>query len=176
MNFRKGTQADIESLTKLYKELVDYLQGTFNYPGWIKDVYPIRQDAENGVSSHTLYVAEEDDQIAGTIILNHKSEPAYHPVKWNIEADDNQIFVVHTFAVHPSFLKAGVGTQLLSFAEKLAQKEKLRAIRLDVFEKNFPAIALYEKCGFHYVDTVDLGLSCQGLDYFKLYEKVILQR
>lgn len=42
-----------------------------------------------------------------------------------------------------------------------------------VYENNLPAISLYEKCGFKYIDTVDLGLGNYGLDWFKLYEKVV---
>jgi len=42
-----------------------------------------------------------------------------------------------------------------------------------VYENNFPAISLYEKCGFEYVDTVDLGFGNYGLDWFKLYEKLV---
>jgi len=49
----------------------------------------------------------------------------------------------------------------------------MKSIRLDVYEKNIPAILLYEKCGFEYIDTVDLELGNYGLDWFKLYEKVI---
>ena len=173
MIFRKGTIADVTPLAKLYDDLIDHLQNTTNYPGWIKGIYPTQEDAAAGISDGTLYVAEENGQLAGTIILNHKPESPYHRIKWNIDAADEQIFIVHTFAVHPNFLKAGVGTKLLGFAEKQAVQEGLRAIRLDVFEKNFPAIHLYEKCDFQYVSTVDMGLGCYGLDLFKLYEKVL---
>nr|WP_321480069.1 hypothetical protein [uncultured Bacteroides sp.] len=38
---------------------------------------------------------------------------------------------------------------------------------------NYPAISLYEKYGFEYMGTVDLGLGQYGLDWFKVYEKVI---
>ena len=34
--------------------------------------------------------------------------------------------------------------------------------KLDVYEKNEPAIRLYQKCGFQYIDTVDLGYGKYG--------------
>ena len=43
-----GTYADIDELEKLYNELNDYLAATINYPGWIKGIYPIREDAVAG--------------------------------------------------------------------------------------------------------------------------------
>ena len=80
---------------------------------------------------------------------------------------------IHTFVVHPSFLKKGVGHALMDYSLELAQRSGIKSVRLDVYEKNLPAISLYEKCGFEYVDTVDLGLGQYGLDWFRLYERII---
>ena len=49
----------------------------------------------------------------------------------------------------------------------------MKAVRLDVYEKNIPAVRLYEKLGFHYVHTVDLGYSQYGLDRFRLYQYLL---
>ena len=49
----------------------------------------------------------------------------------------------------------------------------MKAVRLDVYEKNTPAVRLYEKLGFQYVDTVDLGYSEYGLDRFRLYQHLL---
>ncbi len=46
-------------------------------------------------------------------------------------------------------------------------------IRLDVYEKNQPAINLYRKYDFAYIDTVDLGYSEYGLENFELYQKLL---
>ena len=83
-----GTSADIDELEKLYNELNDYLAATINYPGWIKGIYPIREDAVAGVNDNMLYVARIDGRIAGSVILNHQPEKAYENVKWKMELDD----------------------------------------------------------------------------------------
>ena len=49
----------------------------------------------------------------------------------------------------------------------------MRALRLDVFEENAPAIALYEKKGFERRTRVDLGLGITGLKWFYLCEKLL---
>lgn len=77
-----GTSADIDELEKLYNELNDYLATTINYPGWIKGIYPIREDAVAGVNDNMLYVARTDGRIAGSVILNHQPEKAYENVRW----------------------------------------------------------------------------------------------
>lgn len=175
MNFviESGIPADIDELEKLYDDLNDYLSATINYPGWIKGIYPIRENAVTGIQNNNLFVVRHDGKIVGSIILDHQPEEAYHGVKWKLDVDYSYIFVVRTFVVHPSFLKIGVGRALMDFSFELAQKSDIKSIRLDVYEKNIPAILLYEKCGFEYIDTVDLGLGNYGLDWFKLYEKVI---
>lgn len=171
INLELATQLDIDELDKLYDTTIDYLTAHVNHPGWIKGVYPTRETAASGIHNNSLYVVRREKKIIGTVILNHIAEPAYSQADWSIEASTNEVLVVHTFVVHPDFLKRGLGEKILLAASTLAQEKQLKAIRLDVFRGNQPAIHLYEKCGFSYVDTVDLGLSDHGLDLFKLYEK-----
>ena len=49
----------------------------------------------------------------------------------------------------------------------------MKAVRLDVYENNLPAIRLYESCGFDYIDSVDLGYSQYGLDSYRLYQRLL---
>lgn len=170
-----GRPEDIDALTEFYEEVCDYLarNDVVNYPGWRKDVYPGRSEAVKGVETNTLYIAKYHGRIAGSIILNHEPEKDPENGSWQVEAADDEVFVIHTYAVHPSFKGRGIGAALLTFAEETAKQEHLKAIRLDVYEKNEPACRLYEKFGYRYIDTVDLGFSCYGLDRFKLYEKVL---
>ena len=107
-------------------------------------------------------------------MMEDQPDKAYENVKWKIALDSSHIFVIHAFVVHPSFLKIGVGHALMDYSLELAQSSGIKSVRLDVYEKNLPAISLYEKCGFEYIDTVDLGLGHYGLEWFKLYEKIIL--
>ena len=166
-----GTENDLDGITSLYDELNEALEATVNYPGWKKGVYPTRNEAEIGVGSQTLYVAKLKGKIVGSIILNHTPEGAYSKAKWAYEANDDNILVVRTIAVHPMHRRLGIAKQLLKFAEDFGKQHYIHALRLDVYEKNTPGIRLYTKCGFQYVETVDLGLSEIGLNWFHLYEK-----
>lgn len=168
-----GKEQDIDELEQLYNDLNDYLAETINYPGWIKGIYPVRQNAIDGVKKGDLFVAKHNGKIVGSIILRHEPEPAYYGARWAFESDYSDVFVIYTFVVHPDYLKCGVGKTLMNFAAEYSIKSKAKSIRLDVYEKNMPAIKLYEKCGFKYVDTVDLGLREYGLNWFKLYERLL---
>lgn len=173
IQIRKGTSHDIDDLEELYNVLNDALEKGVNYPGWKKGVYPIRDDAEQGIENGTLYVAVLKDNIVGTIILNHEPEEAYKEIKWGFEFDYSDVFVVHTFLVHPEYKQRGVGKQLMDFAEQYAKDTNIKSIRLDVYEGNLPAIQLYRKCGFQYKGNVDLGLEGIGLKWFQIYEKMV---
>ena len=102
--------------------------------------------------------------------MNHHPESAYKNADWIVKCDDTEAIVIHTLVVHPNYLKDGVGRSLMSFALKYSREKEMKSIRLDVYEKNIPAIKLYEKCGYTYIGTIDLGLSKYGLDRFRLYE------
>lgn len=169
----KGVPTDVDELDNLYNDLNDFLASDINHPGWIKGIYPVRENAESGIDEQNLYVVRHEGQIIGSIILNHHPEKAYETASWGIDSEYSQIFVIHTLVVHPSFLKAGIGKKMIAFACELGKELQIKAIRLDVYENNIPAIGLYEKFGFKYIDTVDLGLGDYGLHRFRLYEKVL---
>lgn len=173
MDIRKAAQADIDCVEKLYEDICDYLETLRNYPGWKKGIYPARFDAEKGLMENTLYVARIQERIAGTLILNHKPEEGYQKGKWLTKDDYRYIYVIHTLAVHPDFLKCGLGTELLAFAEQAARKEGCVSIRLDVVKGNVPAERLYQACGYRLAGTVSLGNERYGLPWYHLYEKVL---
>jgi ribosomal protein S18 acetylase RimI-like enzyme len=169
-----GTSNDIDEMELLYNCINEYLESGINYPGWIKGVYPNREVAVKGIEEDHLYVARCNGKIVGSIILNHRPEKAYNTVKWAFETDYSDVFVIHTLTVHPDYLKSGVGETLMNFAIQSGKDKNMKSIRLDVYAGNTPAIMLYEKCGFNYIDTVDLGYSSFGLNLFRLYEKLLV--
>lgn len=173
MEIRKADMTDIEEIGKLYDDVCDYLCAYENYPGWRKGIYPTKDDAKDGIKESSLYVAKKDNRIVGTFILRHKPEEGYKNVEWFAESNYEKIYVIYTLAVHPDFSRAGIGKQLLEFAEELARKEECISLRLDVVKDNIPAENLYKKCGYKYVGTTSLGYEEFGLPWYNLYEKVL---
>ena len=173
MEIRKGSIQDVDEVSALYDELNGYLEKHENFPGWRKGIYPAREDAESGISEGCLFVAVENDRIAGTVILRHKPEKGYALADWHCSFSYESILVVYTLAVHPDFHHQGVGKKIMEFIIDYASRKGMKAVRLDVYEKNAPAIRLYEKFGFCYIDTVDLGYSDYGLEKFKLYQRIL---
>lgn len=174
VKMRLGEEKDIDRLAQLYDNLNDHLAVTTNYPGWKKGIYPIRDNAMIGVKDRCLYVAICDGEIVGSLILRHEPEDAYLTAPWQEELDYASVLVIYTIVVDPRHSGQGIGQEMLRFATEFGRDTGIKALRLDVYEKNTPAIRLYEKCGFQYIDTVSLGLEHYGLDWFKLYEKLLV--
>lgn len=170
---RKAVEDDLDHIEKLYEDVCDHLESHKNYPGWRKGIYPTRFDAKKGLTENALYVALSGERMAGTVILNHEPEEGYRNGIWLTGDDYKRIYVIHTLAVHPDFLKCGVGTELLMFAEGLAREEQCVSIRLDVVKDNVPAERLYQKCGYQFIGTVSLGYEAYGLPWYNLYEKLL---
>lgn len=170
---RRGMPEDLDALENLYGEVCDHMAATVNYTGWKRDVYPARQDAETGIREGTLFLAEEDGEAAGSFILSPRQEAAYAGAHWQAELEERDVLTVYTFTVHPKRRGRGVGRAMLAFAARYAAERGVKALRLDVYEKNLPARRLYESAGFRYAGTVSLGLEDIGLDWFRLYEKLL---
>lgn len=173
LKIEKGTEKDIDEIAGLYDEVNDFLEKGTNYPGWKKGIYPVREDAVHGLGQDCLFVVRLKDKIVGSVILSHEPEHGYEKVTWWYEGSYELIYVIHTLVVHPDYLKLGIGRRLLRFAEEYGIENGMKAIRLDVNERNIPAISLYEDCGYQYVARVDLGYGAYGIPWFKLYEKLL---
>ena len=173
ISIRKAAAADLDAIARLYDDLNDHLAANINYPGWRKGAYPLRQDAEEGLADGTLYVAETEGTIAGTVMyLRTQCEP-YKTVSWQLPFDV-PVVALHILAVHPQYQGQGVGRALMDYAETLAREQGALAVRLDTHEGNVPACRLYEACGYSMRGLVDLGLEEKyGLKWYKTYEKLI---
>lgn len=173
MKIEKGNLDDLDEIECLYNDTADYLENHINYPGWRKGIYPDRETAVTGIKEDNLFVVKDGKHIIGSFILSHKPEAGYSHVNWKVDLEYRDIFVVYTFAVHPLYSKQGVGKAMLEFMIQYSRDKNMKALRLDVYEKNTPAIALYKKFGFQYITTVDLGYGEFGLDKFEIYQKLL---
>ena len=164
---------DLDELERLFDELNACLEGVYYGPEWKKGIYPTRMDAKNAIEDKSLYVFKENERILGSISLNHVQEAAYSDVSWSIDPADSEILVIRLLTVHPDSRGRGVSSKLLEFAKNVAAFRGSKTIRLDVVNQNVPACMLYEKSGFTYVATVDLGLPYDKLKWFRLYEFIV---
>lgn len=145
---RRALLTDLEKVLDI-KELViadmakhNIFQWDHTYPN--QDIFT--QDIENG----DLYVIEEDNVIYGFACIDMKQAPEYTALNFNTET----AYVIHRLAIHPDYNGRGYASQIIKFAEELAQKEGVFHLRIDTFSQNHRAQGFFKKQGFNYIGDV----------------------
>ena len=154
MIIEKAAWNDLDEMERFYEAVCDHLEATVNYPGWKKGIYPARNTAERGIATGSLYVLRDAQCLAGSFIIDQKPEETFSQADWRADWTDQDVLIVHTLAVHPAYIHRGLGKQMICWIAQLARESGIKALRLDVHEKNEPAQRLYRQCGFEYIDTI----------------------
>ncbi|PWM21551.1 MAG: GNAT family N-acetyltransferase [Collinsella tanakaei] len=173
---RQAKAADLAAVEGLYDEVIERLEKGENTTGWFRGWYPTRETALRAIEAGEMYVMYREGALAGSMVLNSIQPDVYHTLEWNVQAQGEEILLVHTLAVSPRFRGKGISTALMDFVEKEAALRGCRCIRFDTSARNIPAIRLYERLGYEFRGTVDLGLTdmpAAGYDEFRCYEKAV---
>lgn len=78
------------------------------------------------------FFVKSEKRVVGIFVLREKPETL------NIDS----------LAVAPEYRKSGIGTYILTYASKLANRMNKKELELSVLKTNIPALQLYEKRGF----------------------------
>ena len=80
-------------------------------------------------------------------------------IDWDVQCDDTEVNVLHLLGVSPAARGRGVGRAIIDKASAMAMERGVKSLRLDTFDNNAPAIALYRSCGFtdHGVYEIHVG-------------------
>lgn len=125
--------------------------------------YPSREILENDIERRKMYVHLAEKEISGIVALDDRQPPEYEAVPWSYPG---RALVVHRLTVHPTRQGQGVASSLMQFAEQEIALGSYEVIRLDAFEENPAALALYEHRGYRYAGNVRFR---KGL--FRCFEK-----
>ena len=145
---RKGTPADLDRAEEIYNEILDQQAAAVNYTNWVKGVYPTREDARRALEAGTLFVMEEGGEVVGVANLNHIQPPEYAKLSWSVPARGEEVLVIHTLCIRPACSGRGYARAFVAFAAEHGRSLGCKAIRLDTYEGNLPAISLYSALGF----------------------------
>ena len=111
----------------------------------------------NPWSSNIFFVELEKEDFAFYYIMEYQHSLVAYGGYWKIK---NEAHLV-TFAVHPSFRRKGLGSQLLQHLLKKIEKQNLDKVTLEVRSSNSTAQRFYQEFGFkriairpqYYIDT-----------------------
>ena len=166
----KANRDQYESVRGFYHSMIDAMAGSPAYVGWKKDIYPSPEFLASSINHGELYLVLEDDRIVAAMVFNHEYNESYSQFRWQTEADDSEVMVIHALGVHPAYSGKGYAKALVQKAIDMAGESGMKAIRLDVLEGNIPAEKLYSGFGFRYMATLPMYYEDTGWTNFKLYE------
>ena len=128
------------------------------------DQYPSIDILQKDIGLQQIWKLENKNTIIGIIVLTEIEDKEYKNVKWLTEN-------AHNLYVHRKFQGMGYAQKLMGFAEKFAQENNYKSIRLDTFSKNMRNQKFYEKRNYTRLESV--YFLNQSEHPFYCYEKII---
>ena len=154
MNIRKANVSDIDGIVKIYDDIHTAEESGKQTIGWIRDVYPVRATAEAALQRDDLFVLEDGGELLGTAIINKIQVDVYKDGKWEYEASDDEVCVLHTLVISPYASGRGYGRAFVKFYEDHALQHGCHELRIDTNERNSAARAMYKKLGYREIGIV----------------------
>ena len=155
---RPSVAADLPAIADIYEEILAAEEARpASYTNWMRGKYPTLSTARGALEAGTLWTAEEHGEVYGAAILNGVQLPEYDAIPWQFPADRDQVAVIHTLVISPRW--AGRGKA----------RETVR--RLDTYEGNVPANAMYPRLGYHLAGGTEFFFQGFIHEVLNCYEK-----
>ena len=155
MTIRKATENDIDSIAKIYEAIHDEEEKGLVVIGWIRNVYPTRKTAEDGVRRDDLFVLEDEGVVVAAAVINQIQVEEYRYAAWKYNAGDAEVMVLHALVVDPHMKGRGYGKAFVAFYENYAKQHHCVALRMDTNVRNAGARKLYDKLGYEEIGIVN---------------------
>ncbi|GJM77386.1 hypothetical protein HMSSN036_96020 [Paenibacillus macerans] len=84
--------------------------------------------------------------MVGIVVLDERQDEEYESIVWRQPKGPN--LIMHRLAVDPAAQGRGIARTLIAYAERFAQQNGYRSIRLDTYAKNASALKLYRGLGY----------------------------
>ena len=173
LEIRPANENEYPAVRKFYHSLIDEMENAQFGPGWKKDIYPAPEFLLESIRKGELYIGTIDKTIVSCMVLNHESNEGYKKIKWSVDAEDAEVFIIHALGVTPRFGKRGIAKDMVRKAFDVARRHDIHVLRLDVLQGNTPAVKTYRKMGFQHMGTVQMFYEDTGWTNFETFECVI---
>ena len=170
---RKATAADIPAVAAIYDAILTREEAGPVYTNWQRGKYPTEDTARQILAAGTLYVGEDDKGLWGVVNLNGIQLPEYDAIPWNIPAPAEQVAVIHTLCIHPERAGQGLAREMVAFCEEEARRLGKTVMRLDTWEGNLPANAMYPKLGYALAGATEFFFQGFIHEILNCYDKAL---
>ena len=168
---RPATAADLTAIEAIYNAIFDAEEAGPVYTNWQRGKYPTADTARQVLREGTLYVGEDDGVLWGVVNLNGVQLPEYADIPWTIPAEPQQVAVPHTLCIHPAQAGRGRAREMIAFCEETARRQGRTVMRLDTWEGNAPANAMYPRLGYRLAGGTEFFFQGYIHEILNCYEK-----
>ena len=170
-SLRLAAESEFSSIRAFYDRLIDDLAQLPHHPMWDKEGHPSDAYIRSALAGGELWVAETGAcEVAGALILNHAANDGYKQVPWRVQAEPQQVAIVHAFGVATSHQGRGLGSAMMHHVIRLCREAGDKAIRLDLIDLNRPTEKVYFKLGFTKCAEIELYYEEVGWQLFHMFE------
>lgn len=169
MILRKAKPDESCKILKFYENVIESIKDSDFKPKW-NEKYPNLDYIKSSIDKEELYIYTDNTKIVSSFILNNEFDNDYSNVKWQVDADDNEITIIHTFAINSIYRSKGLSSEIFNEIKKIALNNNQKTLRIDIVGGNVGAQRVFEKLGFKYITTVEIIHYAVGLQDFHLYE------
>lgn len=168
IQLRNARIDESEQILTFYRHIINTTDDEFN-PKW-NDNYPDLEFIENSIRKGELYIVKNDENIISSVIVNDEFDKRYDDANWIVNAKEDEIIAIHTFAVNPACRGKGISKKIFDIIKKHCLKNNKKSIRIDVIDGNVGAQSVFKHLGFEYINTIEINHDAVGLERFHLYE------
>lgn len=169
IGLKKADIGDAKHILEFYQNVINSINGTEFNPKW-NERYPNLEYIKTNIEKEELYICTKNREIIACVVLNNRFDPEYECINWGVNANPNEIIVIHTFAIASDLAGKGIGKEIFGQIKMYGQKNNKKTIRVDIIHGNDGALNVFKRFGFEYVDTVEMFHPAVGLEKFHLFE------
>ncbi|MDR3585162.1 MAG: GNAT family N-acetyltransferase [Desulfosporosinus sp.] len=149
---RKAKRKDLDSIIEILQKIIIEMHKDNNFQ-WDGN-YPQYKDFANDIEKGDLFVSVRENTVAGFICINRDQPIEYRVLKWSSAENE---FVIHRMGVSPCCRNAGIGAELIGFADELAKSFGVKYLKTDTNSLNTKAQRLFHKSGYSFVGEIWLS-------------------
>lgn len=129
-------------------------------PGDLNEVLELEKQCflSDAFFRHQFYYFIHKSKSKFVVVRNHEKIIAYLIIQIR---KNSRKYRIYSLAIAPEARGHGIGKKLLNYTERLARKNNIQKITLEVSEKNETAINLYKKQGFQ-IEKTRVGYYADG--------------
>ena len=170
MTFRRAKSEEFERIRDFYWALIDVMEGKEGDPGWRRGIYPSDDELRGALSKGQLYLLEDGDTVAASVIVNHDRNEGYAGLPWRVDAQGDEVVVLHALGVDPAIQGRGVAGRVVDGFMALAREQGAKCVRLDVLSGNRSAERIYRRAGFEFIAAKNMFYEDTGWTEFLMFE------